>query len=45
METLWTIVALVFAIGVFAPIVVLTLALPLVLLAAAWMLTTRRRAE
>lgn len=44
METLWTILALVFAVGVFAPIVLVTLALPLIVGAAIWALTTRRRA-
>jgi hypothetical protein len=36
METFWTIVALAFALGVFAPLVVGAIALPLVVVAMLW---------
>lgn len=42
METFWTILAFAFTIGAFTPILVVALALPAMLLAAIWVVTTRR---
>ena len=41
METLWTIVAVGFTLGVFVPLIVASIVLPLVLLAMLWRVVYR----